>query len=89
METSTPIELLKNKLAELKSIPKVELHLITEYEKAILVLEFMGVKAFDDKVNKPNEKNLLDSNLDDEPKKATESYYERFMEGQKKNNKSK
>ena len=86
MEAYTPIELLKNKLTELKSIPGVESNLIIEYEKAILVLEFLDVRAFDDKVNETNEMNILDSYLNDEPKKESQSYYERFMEGQKNKN---
>jgi hypothetical protein len=83
MDTHTPIELLKNKLAELKLIPGVEPNLILEYEKAILILELIGVPVFDDKVNEPNEKKSLDSDLNNEPKKDTRPYYERFMEGQK------
>ncbi len=89
MEVYTPIELLKNKLAELQSIIGVEPNLITEYEKAILVLEFINIGAFDNKVNETNEMDILDSNLNNEPKKEPKSYYERFMEGQKnKNSKS-
>lgn len=83
METYTPIELLKNKLAELKLIPEVEPNLILEYEKAILVLELIGVKSFDDKIYKPNEMDILDANLNNDSKKEPQSYYERFMEGQK------
>ncbi len=86
MEACTPIELLKNKLTELKSIPEAESNLIIEYEKAILVLEFLDVRAFDDKVNETNEMTILDSYLNDEPKKESQSYYERFMEGQKNKN---
>lgn len=86
MEAYTPIELLKNKLTELKSIPEAESNLIIEYEKAILVLEFLDVRAFDDKVNETNEMTILDSYLNDEPKKESQSYYERFMEGQKNKN---
>ena len=90
MEAYTPIELLRNKLTELKSIPGVEPNLITEYEKAILVLEFIDIGAFDNKVNENNEVNSLDSYLNNEPIKEPKSYYERFMEGQKnKNSKSK
>ena len=89
MEAVTPIAFLKNKLAELKTIPGVEPNLITEYEKAILVLELIGSTAFDDKINEPNIKNNLDSNHD-EPKKDPKSYFEKFMEAQKnKNSKSK
>jgi len=89
MEAYTPIEFLKNKLAELKIITGVEPNLITEYEKAILVLELIGNTAFDDKINEPNIKNNLDSNHD-EPKKEPISYFEKFMEAQKnKNSKSK
>ncbi len=89
MEAYTPIELLKNKLTELKTIPGVEPNLITEYEKAILVLELIGSSAFDNKTNEPNVKNNLDFNRD-EPKKEPISYFEKFMEAQKnKNSKSK
>ena len=89
MEAYTPIELLKNKLAELKLISGVEPNLILEYEKAILVLELIGSTALVDKINEPNIKNNIDSNKE-EPKKEPKSYYERFMEGQKnKNSKSK
>ena len=88
MEVYTTIELLKNKQAELKTISGIEPNLITEYEKAILVLELIGSAAFDDKVKNPNVMNNLDSNPN-EPKKETKPYYERFMEAQKnKNNKS-
>jgi hypothetical protein len=83
VETYTPIELLKNKLTQLKLIPEIEPNLILEYEKAILVLELIGVKTFDDKVYKPNDMNILDANLNNESKKEPKSYYERFMEGQK------
>ena len=89
MEAYTPIEFLKNKLSELKAIPGVEPILITEYEKAILVLELIGSSAFDNKMNEPNSKNNLDSNHDG-PKKESKSYFEKFMEAQKnKNSKSK
>ena len=89
MEACTPIEFLKNKLAELKTIPGVEPNLITEYEKAILVLELIGSSAFDNKMNEPNSNNNLDSNQE-EPKNESKSYFEKFMEAQKnKNSKSK
>lgn len=89
MEAYTPIEFLKNRLAELKSISGVEPNLIIEYEKAILILELIGSTAFDDKVNETNVSNNLDSNHN-EPKKEPKSYYEKFMEAQRnKHNKSK
>lgn len=89
METPTPIEFLKNKLNELKTTPGVEPNLITEYEKAVLVLELIGSTAFEDKTTVPNIKNNLDS-YHEEPKKESKSYFEKFMEAQKdKNSKSK
>ena len=88
METYTPIELLKNKLTELKSIPLGDANLITEYEKAILVLEFIGVKAFDEKAKDPNKMRSSDSHPNSPSKKEPESYYERFMEGQKNRNRA-
>ncbi len=84
MEANTPIEYLKNKLAELRTIPGVEPNLITEYEKAILVLELIGSTAFDDKIHGLNIKHDLDFDHD-EPKKEPKSYFEKFMEVQKKN----
>lgn len=86
METFTPIELLKNKLAELKSGPGLEPNLILEYEKAILALEFIGGIAYVDKVTEPIVFNNLDSNLDKEPKKEPFSYFEKFMVTQKNKN---
>jgi hypothetical protein len=89
MKTYTPIELLKNKLVELKLIPEVEPNIIIEYEKAVLVLELIGSTVLSEKVNDPNVMNNLDSNHK-EPKKESKSYYERFIEAQKnRNNKSK
>ena len=89
MEAYTPIEFLKNKLAELKITSGVEPNLITAYEKAVLVLELIGSTAFDHKLNEPNSKNNLDSNKS-EPTKDPKSYFEKFMEAQKnKNSKSK
>jgi len=89
MEAYTPIEFLKNKLSELKAIPGVEPILITEYEKAILVLELIGSPVFDDKINESNIKDNLIADHD-EPKKESKSYFEKFMEAQKnKNSKSK
>ena len=89
MEAYTPIEFLKNKLAELKITSGVEPNLITAYEKAVLVLELIGSTAFDDKMNEPHKKNNMDSNKS-EPTKGPTSYFEKFMEAQKnKNSKSK
>jgi hypothetical protein len=85
MEVYTPIEFLKNKLAELKTISGVEPNLIIEYEKAILVLELIGSTAFDDKIKEPYIKNNFGSNHD-EPKKEPKSYFEKFMEAQKNKN---
>jgi hypothetical protein len=88
MEACTPIELLKNKLAELKLIPGVEPNIILEYEKAILVLELIGNPSFDDIVSESQMDNL-DSTNHNGPKKEPKSYYERFMGTQKiKNNKT-
>ena len=90
MEAYTPIELLKNKMAELKSISPIETNLILEYEKAILILEIIGGGASVDTVDEPIISNNLDSDLNNEPKKESKSYYEKFMEAQKnKNTKSK
>ena len=90
METYTPIELLKNKLAELNSISGMEPNLILEYEKAIMVLEIIGGIPVGDKVNEPVILNNLDSDLNNEPLQESKSYYEKFMEAQKnKNTKSK
>jgi len=86
MEAYTPIELLKNKLTELKLISEVEPNIILEYEKAILVLELIGVKVFNDKANESHEINTLDTNLNSDPKKEPKSYYERFMDGQNNKN---
>lgn len=89
METPSPIEYLKNKLNELKTTPGVEPNLITEYEKAILVLELIGSAAFDDKIAARNINNNVDS-YHEEPQKESKSYFEKFMEAQKgKNSKSK
>jgi len=90
MEASTPIELLKEKLAELKMISGVEASLILEYEKAIVVLELIGSDAFADKTKGGGIVNTLDPNLNNETQKESKSYYEKFMEAQKnKNTKSK
>ena len=86
MEAYTPIELLKNKLAELKSGPGLESNLIIEYEKAILALEFIGGVAYVDKVTDPIVKNNLCSDLNSEAKKEPISYYEKFMAAQKNKN---
>ncbi|HEX2935379.1 MAG TPA: hypothetical protein VHO72_08495 [Bacteroidales bacterium] len=82
METPTPIEFLKNRLAELKETPGVDAHLIIEYEKAILVLEFIGGGALDDKAAEQHtEPNTNAKN--EEPGKTPKSYFEKFMENQK------
>lgn len=83
MEAFTPIELLKNVLEELKSKPEVGQHIILEYEKAILVLELIGIKSFDDMVTTPKKTDNSDSNSANESKKEPDSYYERFMAGQR------
>lgn len=89
MKTFTPIELLENKLADLKLITEVEPNIIIEYEKAILVLQLIGSAVLGEKVNNSDVMNNLDSNHK-EPKKDPKSYYERFIEAQKnRNNKSK
>jgi hypothetical protein len=81
METYTPIEILKNKLSELKLIPEADPNLLLEYEKAILVLELVGVGAND------NASNISDTKQN-ETKEDPRPYYERFMEAQKKNSKT-
>lgn len=82
METPTPIEFLKNRLVELKATSGVDPNLIIEYEKAILVLEFIGGAALEDKTQEqPRESNAGLSH--DEPAKAPKSYFEKFMENQK------
>lgn len=82
METCTPIALLKNKLAELKTIPGAAPDLIPEYEKAILVLEIIAGNALDNMMNEHNIMNNSDANPND-PKKDPRSYFEKFMEAQK------
>ena len=79
METPTPIEFLKNRLAELKALSGVDPNLIIEFEKAILVLEFVGGVALDDK---PAEQHIEPSTdaKNEEPGKAPKSYFEKFME---------
>ncbi len=82
METHTPIEFLKNRLAELKTISGVDTNLIIEYEKAILILEFVGGVALDDRTNEQH----IESNpglKQNEPEKTPKSYFEKFMENQK------
>lgn len=82
METPTPIQFLKNRLAELKAISGIDPNLIIEYEKAILVLEFIAGGALDDKAaEQPIETNTDVSH--NEPEKAPKSYFEKFMENQK------
>jgi hypothetical protein len=82
MEAHTPIALLKNRLAELKTFPGAAPDLIAAYEKAILVLEIITSNALDDAMNEPMMKNNADSNPND-PKKDPRSYFEKFMETQK------
>lgn len=82
MEAYTPIEFLKNRLAELKAISGVDPNLIIEYEKAILILGFVGDVALDDK----NKEQHIESNPElkqEEPEKTPKSYFEKFMENQK------
>jgi hypothetical protein len=86
METYTPIELLKNKMSELKTISGIESNLIVEYEKAILVLEFVGDAGSADKVNEPVKMNDLDSKVNNKPQEESKSYYEKFMEAQRNKN---
>lgn len=88
MESFTPIELLKNKFAELKSIAGADPNLVLEYEKAIMVLEIIGGAALVDKINEPDAMDLLDSDLNKESQKESKSYYEKFMESQKNKNTS-
>ena len=83
MNSDTPIELLKNKLAELKSISRTEPSLLIEYKKAILILELIRSDDFDGIINRPNESNNLDSTRN-EIEKESISYYDRFMEKNKK-----
>jgi hypothetical protein len=78
MEAHSPIEFLKNKLAELKTIPGVKPNLIVEYEKAVLILELIGSTALGDKINESNTKDNLESNHD-KSQKGSISYFEKFM----------
>jgi hypothetical protein len=82
METYTPIEFLKNRLAELKTISEVDPNLIIEYEKAILVLEFIDDVALDDTAKEPDIKSNTGLKQD-EPDNAPKSYFDKFMENQK------
>jgi hypothetical protein len=82
METHTPIEFLKNRLAELKTISGVDANLIIEYEKAIMVLELIGGVALDDNIKEPHIEpgtNLKQGEAGKTPK----SYFEKFMDNQK------
>lgn len=82
METRTPIEFLKNRLVELKTMSGIDPNLIVEYEKAIMVLELIGGVALEDKT----QEQPIASNTDlshDEPGKAPKSYFEKFMENQR------
>lgn len=82
METPTPIEFLKKRLGELKAITGVDPNLIIEYEKAILVLEFIGGGALDDKSAEQHIEPSTDTK-NEGPGKTPKSYFERFMENQK------
>lgn len=81
METPTPIEFLKNRLVELKTISGVGPNHIAEYEKAIMVLELIGGVVLEDKT----QEQPIASNTDlshNDPGKAPKSYFEKFMENQ-------
>lgn len=88
METHTPIEFLKNRLAELKTISGVDSNLIIEYEKAIMVLELIGGVALDDKTAEQHNEPSIDAK-NEEPEKTPKSYFEKFMENQRNNKKIK
>lgn len=81
-----PIELLKNKLAELTSLSTTKPEILIEYKKAILILELMESDAFDDIMNKPTGA-YKKENCQNDFEKESKSYYDRFMEAQKKKKK--
>ena len=81
METLAPIEFLKKRLVELKTISGVDSNLIVEYEKAIMVLELIGSVTLDEKTKEQPIESKADLKQG-EPEAEPKSYFEKFMENQ-------